>query len=151
VFRRTRQSWSYESYGPDDEIELISLSIRVSVASQLEKLHTILAEVIAADLSRVGEARTVFEETQQRGLTVNMLINNVGFGTYGAFETLDTEREQQEILLNVATPVDLIHHFVPLMVARRQGVIINIAHCCISTNALHGSVWRDQGICAVIQ
>ena len=98
-----------------------------TLASQLVSQYTIRAEVIVADLSRVGAAHTVFEETQQRGLTVDILINNAGFGTHGQFDTLDGEREQQEIMLNVATLVDLTHSFLPLMLARRQGAIINVA------------------------
>ncbi|MBA2679619.1 MAG: SDR family oxidoreductase [Ktedonobacteraceae bacterium] len=98
-----------------------------ALASQLEERYTVHADVIVADLSRVGAARTLFEETQRRGLTVDILINNAGFGTYGAFDTLNAEREQQEITLNVATLVDLTHHFLPSMVARRQGAIINVA------------------------
>ncbi|HEY4385786.1 MAG TPA: SDR family NAD(P)-dependent oxidoreductase, partial [Ktedonobacteraceae bacterium] len=54
-----------------------------ALARKLVDQHHIRAEVIVADLSRVGAARTVFEETQQRGLTVDILINNAGFGTYG--------------------------------------------------------------------
>ena len=98
-----------------------------ALANQLSSQHAVRAEVIVADLSRVGAAHAVFEETQQRGLTVDILINNAGFGTYGQFETLDAEREQQEIMLNVNTLVDLTHSFVPAMVARHQGAIINIA------------------------
>ncbi len=98
-----------------------------SLASKLASQHNIRAEVIVADLSRAGAAQTVFEETQQRSLTVDILINNAAFGTYGQFDTLDAEREQQEITLNVATLVDLTHSFLPLMAARRQGSIINVA------------------------
>jgi len=98
-----------------------------ALANQLAAQHAIHAEVIVADLSRVGVTHTVFEETQRRDLTVDLLINNAGFGTYGPFETLDAEREQQEILLNVATLVDLTHAFVPMMLARHQGAIINVA------------------------
>ena len=98
-----------------------------TLASTLADQHGIHAEVIVSDLSRVGAAHSVFEETQRRDLTVDMLINNAGFGTYGQFDTLDAEREQQEILLNVATLVDLTHAFLPLMVARHQGAIINVA------------------------
>ncbi|MBA2681747.1 MAG: SDR family oxidoreductase [Ktedonobacteraceae bacterium] len=97
------------------------------LASQLATQYAIRAEVIVADLSGVEAAHTVFEETQQRGLTVDILINNAGFGTYGPFETLDAEREQEEIRLNVATLVDLTHAFLPAMLARRQGAIINVA------------------------
>ncbi len=98
-----------------------------TLANQLAEQYAIRAEVISADLSRVGAAHAVFEETQQRGLSIDILINNAGFGTYGPFETLDAEREQQEIQLNIATLVDLTHHVVPLMAARRQGAIINVA------------------------
>ncbi len=98
-----------------------------TLASQLAAQYAIRAEVIVADLSRVGVAHTVFEETQQRGLTVDILINNAGFGVHGQFDTLDAAREQQEIMLNVATLVDLTHSFLPLMLARHQGAIINVA------------------------
>lgn len=98
-----------------------------TLANKLVEQHHVRAEVIVADLSRVGAAHSVFEETQRRGLTVDILINNAGCGTYGPFDTLDAEREQQEIILNVATLVDLTHHFLPLMVERHQGAIINVA------------------------
>jgi short-subunit dehydrogenase len=98
-----------------------------ALAHQLANQHSIRAETIVADLSSVGVAHAVFEETQRRGLNVDILINNAGFGIHGPFETLDAEREQQEIRLNVAALVDLTHAFVPLMVARHQGAIINVA------------------------
>jgi uncharacterized protein len=98
-----------------------------TLAQQLTDQYNVHAEVIVADLSRVGVARMVFEETQQRGLIVDMLINNAGFGTYGPFETLDAEREQQLLRLNIATLVDLTHCFIPAMIARHQGAIINVA------------------------
>lgn len=98
-----------------------------ALAEKLAHQHGIRAEVIVADLSRVGAAHTVFAETQQRGLSVDLLINNAAFGTQGQFDTLDAEREQQEITLNVATLVGLTHAFLPQMVARRQGAIINVA------------------------
>ncbi len=98
-----------------------------ALASKLAEQHAVRAEVIVADLSRVGAGHSVFEETQRRGLTVDILINNAGFGTFGQFDTLDAEREQQEIMLNVATLVDLTHQYLPLMTTRRQGVIINVA------------------------
>jgi len=62
-----------------------------ALVSQLTNQHSIRAEVIVADLSRVGAACTVFEETQQRGLTVDILINDAGSGMYGPFETLDAK------------------------------------------------------------
>ena len=98
-----------------------------ALASELANQYSIRVEVIVADLSHIGVAHTVFEEVQQRSLTVDILINNAGSGTYGRFETLDAGREQQEIIVNVNTLVDLTHAFVPSMVVRRQGAIINVA------------------------
>lgn len=98
-----------------------------TLADQLASQHTIRAEIIVADLSHAGAACMVFDETRKRGLTVDILINNAGFGTYGQFHTLDLERQQQEILLNVATLVEMTHFFLPLMVEHQQGAIINVA------------------------
>src|SRR6516225_9551037 len=92
--------------------------------------HLILvarSEAKLRDLATDLAAQQVFAATQQRGLTVDLLINNAGFATYGAFDRLDAEREQQEVLLNVAAVVDLTHRFLPAMLARGSGAIINVA------------------------
>lgn len=98
-----------------------------ALAKTLAEKNDIRVEVITADLSQPGAAREVFEETQRRGLKVDMLVNNAGFGTYGRFHTIDAAREQQEIMLNVAAVVDLTHLFLPAMVERRDGAVINVA------------------------
>lgn len=85
------------------------------------------AEVIVADLSREHAAHTVYAETQRRGLVVDLLINNAGFATYGPFDTLPTEREHAEIMLNVMTLVDLTHAYLPAMLERGGGAIVNVA------------------------
>jgi uncharacterized protein len=69
----------------------------------------------------------VFAATQQPGHPIDLLINSAGFATCGPFDRLNAEREQQEILLNVAAVVDLTHRFLPGMLFRRRGAIINVA------------------------
>lgn len=98
-----------------------------ALADELVAKHGIRAEVIAADLSVPGAAETVRAATQERGITVDMLVNNAGFGTYGPFATLDPVRDHDEVILNVAAVVDLAHTYLPEMVARGDGAIINIA------------------------
>ncbi len=98
-----------------------------TLASELADKHHIRAEVLSADLSRPGAGHALFEAVQQRGLSVDILINNAGFGTRGPFENFDAEREQQEVMLNIAAVVDLTHSFLPAMSARRSGSIINVA------------------------
>jgi Short-chain dehydrogenases of various substrate specificities len=97
------------------------------LAGSLASQYNIQAEVLTADLLRPSAGKELFAVTQQRGLVVDLLINNAGFGTYGPFDSLDAEREQQEILLNVAAVVDLTHHFLPVMLAHGGGSIINVA------------------------
>ncbi len=97
------------------------------LASELSREHNVRAEVIAADLSREHAAQEVYESTQQLGLTVHLLVNNAGFGTYGYFESLSAEREHAEVMLNVTAVVDLTHAFLPAMVERREGGVINVA------------------------
>jgi short-subunit dehydrogenase len=97
------------------------------LATDLAAQHAIRTEALPCDLSRPEAAQQVFAATQQRGLPVDLLINNAGFATYGAFDRLDAEREQREILLNVAAVVDLTHRFLPAMLARGSGAIVNVA------------------------
>ena len=97
------------------------------LATTLASQHSIRADVIATDLSRPAAGQEIFAATQQLGLPIDILVNNAGFGTYGSFDSIDAEREQQEIMLNVAAVVDLTHHFLPAMVARGNGSIINVA------------------------
>ena len=97
--------------------------LAMSLASQ----YDIHAEVLTTDLLCPEAGKELFAATQQRGLAVDLLINNAGFGTYGPFDRLDAEREQQEIRLNVAAVVDLTHRFLSVMLARGSGAIINVA------------------------
>lgn len=97
------------------------------LADELVRDHGIRAEVIAADVSEAGAAQEVLRETQARGIRVHLLVNNAGFGTHGPFETLDPERERAEVLTNVAGVVDMAHAFVPGMLARGSGGVINVA------------------------
>lgn len=98
-----------------------------ALAQELTRLHGVQVSVLAADLRREEAVATIQAEIQARALAVDLLINNAGFGTYGRFETLDARRDREEVLVNVAAVVDLSHAFLPTMVARGEGAIINVA------------------------
>jgi uncharacterized protein len=98
-----------------------------ALATSLTTQYPIRADVLAVDLSRPEAGQQLLAATQERDLSIDMLINNAGFATYGAFDSLDAEREQQEVLLNVVAVVSLTHGFLPAMLARRCGFIINVA------------------------
>lgn len=82
---------------------------------------------MACDLSKSNAPRQLAEQISELGLSVDILINNAGVGTYGRFEEIDPEREQEEILLNTAALVDLTHRLLPDMLRRKDGVIVNVA------------------------
>jgi short-subunit dehydrogenase len=98
-----------------------------ALADELARQHPIGVDVIAADLSQAGAAQRVRSEVGRRGLDVDLLVNNAGFGTHGAFATLDAERDRREIMVDVVAVVDIAHAFVPAMLERGGGAVINVA------------------------
>lgn len=104
------------------------------LCNELGRAHDINAQYIALDLAEENAAGKLYEETERRGLEVNVLINNAGFGSMGDFATLDLSRELGMIDLNIKSLVALTHHYLPPMRERKRGTIINVA----STAAFQG-------------
>ncbi len=98
-----------------------------ALACQIKREHGVQAYALPSDLSIVGASRQLAESISELGLTVDILINNAGFGTYGRFEDIDPEREQEEMMLNTATLVDLTHLYLPGMLERKDGIVVNVA------------------------
>jgi hypothetical protein len=98
-----------------------------ALAAELRRDAGVAAQVIACDLVRPGGARELVEEVARRGLVVEWLVNNAGFGTSGRFDRLPVEGELDEIRLNVEALVELTRRCLPGMVERRRGVVMNVA------------------------
>jgi short-subunit dehydrogenase len=99
----------------------------ITLCNELGRLKNIHAQYAAMDLSQPEAPARLFEETQKRGLEINFLINNAGFGSMGEFSKLDLERELSMIDLNVRSLVELTHRFLVPMRERKSGSIINVA------------------------
>ncbi|HET9787369.1 MAG TPA: SDR family oxidoreductase [Pyrinomonadaceae bacterium] len=99
----------------------------VSLCNELGRINSIRAQYVAIDLSKRDSPARLFDETEKRGLFIDMLVNNAGFGSMGRFTGLDLARELEMIDLNVKALVDLTHRFLIPMQARKQGIIINVA------------------------
>lgn len=108
---------------------LVSRSVATlhSQAKDITRQYANHTEVIACDLSRENAAQSVIEEVHRRRLTVDLLVNNAGFGTYGPFESLDPQRQHAEIMLNVVALVDLAQALIPQMLKNGGSGIINVA------------------------
>jgi uncharacterized protein len=98
-----------------------------ALATDVSEKHKVQAEVICADLSEETAVESVRLEVERRGLVVDLLVNNAGFATHGFFENLPARRDHDQIMVNVASVVGLTHAFVPGMLARGGGAVINIA------------------------
>lgn len=97
------------------------------LAEELQTQHQIKAHVIVQDLTQPGATKQVFDQVSQQGLTVDLLVNNAGFGDYGAFSDRKLEKQVQIIQLNVIALVELTHLFLTEMKKRRSGAIINVS------------------------
>ncbi|WPB82545.1 SDR family oxidoreductase [Archangium violaceum] len=103
----------------------------VLVARSQDKLQALAsrlqsAQVIVEDLTKPGAAGRVFEEVTRRGLDVDVLINNAGFGEHGPFMDVSLETQRGQIALNIGALVELTHVFLP-MLERRHGGVIQVA------------------------
>jgi uncharacterized protein len=99
----------------------------ITLCNELGRISGVRAQYLAIDLSQPGSALQLFEETKRRGLEIDMLINNAGFGSMGDFARLDLSKELKMIDLNVQAVVELTHLFLIPMRERKQGAIINVA------------------------
>lgn len=93
----------------------------------LEKRYRVSVHVFALDLSEHGADKRLIAAIDEAGLTVDFLINNAGFGTTGAFADLDAETEAEEVRLNVNTLTALTKAYLPAMIERNHGYVLNVA------------------------
>jgi hypothetical protein len=97
------------------------------IAKELEGKHKIKVTVLAKDLSKAEAVEEVYQATKTAGMAVDVLVNNAGFATYGFFHELSKAKELEMIDLNVRALVHLSHLYLPDMLARKNGKILNVA------------------------
>jgi short-subunit dehydrogenase len=97
------------------------------LSAELTSAHGVHVTCIAADLSDQGAPATIAERLRADGKQIDFLINNAGFGSCGPFSTAVLDREVEMIHLNIRALVQLTHLFLPGMLARKSGRILNVA------------------------
>jgi short-subunit dehydrogenase len=95
-----------------------------ALAGELASAHGVRAEVIPTDLADPAARDRLAAEVEARGLEVDVLVANAGFGSYGAFVEADRERELEQIRVNGEAVVDLAARWAPGMAARRSGAML---------------------------
>ena len=97
------------------------------LAEHIEQTTGSQVVVIAGDLSQPDGATTLAEQIQAQGIEINYLVNNAGFTLEGRYLDHDWEAQRAFVQLISLTPAELIHHFLPDMLANGDGKILNIA------------------------
>ena len=98
-----------------------------ALAQELTRDHGVRAEVLAADLTDPDARGALPDLVAERGLAVDVLVNNAGFSTWGPVATADRGRELTMVRTDVEAVVDLCTLFVPAMVERGTGAVLNVA------------------------
>jgi len=97
------------------------------LANAVTARYKIQTQIFPADLTRPQAPGEIFRFTEQKGLLIELLINNAGFGAYGEFRKVEVQRFLDMVQVNVASVVHLTHLFLPPMVERRSGYILIVA------------------------
>lgn len=86
-----------------------------------------IVSVYESDLSEVGAPRALHSAIEADGIAIDAVVNNAGFATFGEFAQLPVERELALVNLNVGAVVQLTGLFLPQMLQRGHGYILNVA------------------------
>ena len=104
------------------------------LAADLRGRHGVAVSTFPADLAQSGAPDSIFAFTQGKGIAVELLANNAGFGAYGKFEEIPLRRQLDMVQVNIAAVIHLTHLYLPQMIARRSGDVLIVA----STAAFQG-------------
>jgi hypothetical protein len=97
-----------------------------TLAFDLARINGVAARVVTADLAQPGGAEQLALIVDDLGVTIDHVINNAGFGSAGNFSDSDGRRQADMVRVNVEAVVCLSSHFLPGMVKRNRGGIINV-------------------------
>ena len=95
-------------------------------SAKLETDFAVQTIPLVLDLSLPETPQNIFNELQTRKIDIDILVNNAGFGTYGEFWEIDIDRDRALVNLNILAPMLLTKLFLPGMVARKRGAVLNV-------------------------
>ncbi|RCS40573.1 SDR family NAD(P)-dependent oxidoreductase [Bremerella cremea] len=93
---------------------------------QLIAQHGINVICIPLDLNQPGAVEQLFQQVTEQGIEVEYLINNAGFGLHGLYHEQDWATDEAMIHLNVTVLCEMTHRFLPGMIQRKRGRILNV-------------------------
>lgn len=97
------------------------------IKKEIEQKTDANVEIISMDLAGVDSGELLYEEIKKKNISIDVLINNAGFGVYGDFVDKNLEGDEGMILLNIMTLTKLTKLFAKEMKEKGAGNIVNIA------------------------
>ena len=98
-----------------------------ALAATLRERHAITVHTIATDLAEPDASSTIAAELQQRGLVIDLLVNNAGYGVPGSYVNVAWPDHSRFMQVMVTAVLDLTYRLLPSMIERGWGRVINIA------------------------
>lgn len=113
-----------------DESDLVLVARRKpeleGLAAELAARHSVQVHVLPADLADPAAPARIHEQLVARGIVIDVLVNNAGFGLQGRFAELPLERQTAMLQVNVSALTHLTRLLLPAMIERRRGGILNV-------------------------
>lgn len=97
-----------------------------SIAQEVEERHGVEVTVMPKDLAHHGASAELVASLDQRGVTIDTLVNNAGFSTYGEFWRDDPATQSDMLAVNVVALTELSRLIVPGMVERGHGRVLHL-------------------------
>jgi short-subunit dehydrogenase len=97
------------------------------LARELAARHGVSARALAKDLENPASPAEIFDELEAQGIAVDILVNDAGLGIYGRYWETDLARQLAVIQVNLVAVTNLTGRFLPGMVSRQKGRIVNVS------------------------
>ncbi len=94
---------------------------------ELNKKHAIRCTPVASDLSLAGAGTEIKKTLDIMGVEIDILVNNAGFGLFGPFAETNLKTELEMIQVNISAVTELTKLFLPTMVKKGWGRVLNVA------------------------
>jgi short-subunit dehydrogenase len=99
----------------------------IQLKNEIEHQYNVNVEVISKDLTDVNATTEIYNEVKKKGIEINYLINNAGFGGIGKFHERSLDLDVAMINLNIVALTSLTRLFLPDFVTRNSGKILNVS------------------------
>ena len=138
-------------YAIAKELAMRGAKLIISATARSEdKLHELSSEIkdigaechiFLEDLSRLNAGRSLYDQIKLQNLHVDLLVNNAGYGRWGTFHEVEMDDYAEMIQLNITSLSELSHLFIPDMISKGEGGVINVGSVASLTPVPFSSVY----------